>query len=70
MLDKLRGIVLLLVVCGFFASRAAEASDQSSKLRPNVLFIAVDDLRPELGCYGARAKTPNIDALRRIRTAV
>lgn len=31
--------------------------------RPNVLFIAVDDLRPELGVYGSRAKTPNIDAL-------
>ena len=29
--------------------------------RPNVLFIAVDDLRPELGTYGTRAITPNID---------
>jgi len=32
--------------------------------RPNVLLIAIDDLRPELGCYGAEgARTPNIDRL-------
>ncbi|MEM7386179.1 MAG: sulfatase [Verrucomicrobiota bacterium] len=30
---------------------------------PNILFIAVDDLRPEIGAYGTRAITPHIDAL-------
>ncbi|WP_422932107.1 sulfatase [Singulisphaera sp. PoT] len=33
----------------------------------NVLFLLVDDLRPELGCYGnSQIKTPNIDALARV----
>lgn len=39
------------------------ASGQTQK-QPNVLFIAVDDLRPELGCYGqTHIHSPNIDML-------
>jgi hypothetical protein len=36
----------------------------ASAAPPNVLFIAVDDLRPELGCYGENHMvTPNMDTL-------
>ncbi len=38
----------------------------SSPTRPNILFIAVDDLRPEFGAYGADyIKSPNLDRLAR-----
>ncbi|MEM7015580.1 MAG: sulfatase, partial [Verrucomicrobiota bacterium] len=37
---------------------------QGQDQRPHVLFIAIDDLRPELGCYGSPiAKSPVLDAL-------
>lgn len=37
--------------------------------KPNILFIAVDDLKPELGCYGNKLiKTPNIDRLAKMGT--
>lgn len=51
------------VASGFpSVQRASRLSGQSP--RPNVLFIAVDDLRPELGCYGnSFIKTPAIDRL-------
>ncbi len=39
-----------------FTSNAAD--------KPNILFIAIDDLRPELGCYGSEAVlSPNLDQL-------
>ena len=47
--------VTLVAVCSF---------SPLEKKRMNVLFIAIDDLRPVLGCYGEiQMITPNIDAL-------
>lgn len=46
----------------FFFALALVKADQSA--RPNILFIVVDDLRPELNCYGAtHIHSPNIDRL-------
>ena len=40
------------------------ATKENVKQKPNVLFIAVDDLRPELNFYGAKhIKSPNLDKL-------
>ena len=39
-------------------------SGQTNTSRPNILFIAVDDLRPQSGCYGKTfMHTPNMDSL-------
>lgn len=48
-----------------FAALACVLADTSrGGERPNILFIAIDDLRPELGCYGSPiAKSPNLDRL-------
>jgi arylsulfatase A-like enzyme len=43
---------------------AALVSVSAAEPKLNILFIAVDDLRPELGCYGAaHIKSPNVDRL-------
>src|SRR3954453_1145037 len=43
----------------------ALASNASADEKPNILFIAVDDLNDWVGCLGGhpQVKTPNIDAL-------
>ena len=49
----------------FFSCNSSQKElNQKIKKRPNILFIGIDDLRPELGCYGSDiAVSPNLDKL-------
>lgn len=73
--DRYRWLHLRIAVAFvllFFSFGQCDADDlttdssnsKATSRRPNVLFIAVDDLRPSLGCYGDPiAKSPHIDRL-------
>ena len=53
-------VLLAALLTGSFVALGYSAEPE----RPNVLFIAVDDLRPQLGCYGKQhIHSPNIDRL-------
>ncbi len=63
---RLKALSILLLFCTLVISGCKENTIKppTQKSKPNVLFIAIDDLRPELGSYGSEiAITPNLDAL-------
>jgi iduronate 2-sulfatase len=54
------GCILILLSC----KSTKENNTRTSTNKNNVLFIMVDDLRPELNIYGqSQIISPNIDAL-------
>lgn len=56
-----RSRCFFLPLAGMIAAASCVAQPQN---RPNILFIPVDDLRPQLGCYGyPQTRSPNIDRL-------
>ena len=58
--NKIGSEIIRLMVVSIILNFSIASSIASEK--PNVLFIAVDDLRPELGCYGVNyALSPNLD---------
>lgn len=58
--------ILRTLACCLSVLTGAAVSTAAPAKRPNVLFIAADDLRTDLGSYGsAVAKTPALDALAR-----
>ena len=58
----MKNLLLALFAIALLGCKTEKEVNTESK--PNVLFIYVDDLRPELSIYGANhIKSPNIDKL-------
>ncbi|GAI39768.1 unnamed protein product, partial [marine sediment metagenome] len=63
--NTLYKFLLFLFIASFCVILIANRDNDTNKdIGTNILFIAVDDLRPALGCFGdSLAITPNIDCL-------
>ena len=61
-MQKMFPTLPLCILPLLFSLHTTAEADKTNRF--NVLFIAIDDLRPELGCYGvAGAQSPHLDRL-------
>jgi len=58
-------LLFISLLSGLLGCAEPEIDEQAAETKnPNVLFICIDDLRPELGCYGNNyIHSPNIDKI-------
>uniref|UniRef100_UPI004047E60C sulfatase n=1 Tax=Mariniflexile sp. TaxID=1979402 RepID=UPI004047E60C len=68
----MKHLFLFFVISMMVLSCAKEKKNTTERApisKPNILFIAIDDLRPELNFYGAtQIKSPNLDKLAKTST--
>lgn len=65
MTKNMKKLISQITFCIFLLSNHLFAQQE----KPNILFIAIDDLKPVLNCYGeSQMLTPNIDRLAKMGT--
>ena len=61
-LSYLITLMIILLMLGSCSKEGIKETKQNENNKPNVLLIYMDDLRPQLGCYGNKIiKSPHID---------
>ena len=61
---KIRFLLIAIISLVLGCKTSNKPKKATAKKQPNILFIAIDDLRPEIGAYGSDiAVTPNLDKL-------
>lgn len=60
----MRLLKIIFLLAFMVSCKPKTEQKEEPKKKPNILFLAIDDLRPEIGAYGSKiAITPNLDKL-------
>jgi N-sulfoglucosamine sulfohydrolase len=62
-MNKAKWIIASLFFPFIAGTSLAQTEGSETRPAPNILFIVSEDNGPDLGCYGAPVKTPNLDRI-------